>query len=333
MKSQGQKTQITVLYEHDEWFKPLFRELDHRGVPFEPLHVNGLTFDAEAAWNPDRLLFNRMSPSAWQRGRSSAIPLTTEFLALAEKNGVTTLNGTEAWRIEVSKAAQLELIGRVGLKAPPARVIHDGTGALNAAQHLRFPLVTKPNIGGSGAGVRRFDSIDELREAVEDGSFDLGLGGVGLLQEFIPARGGHITRVEVLDGAFLYAIAVSAPDGHFDLCPADFCLDPQEGSTDGPSFCPAEASSGSVTVEAAHPPEEIQRHVEALTAAAGIEVGGVEYIIDDRDGQVYYYDINALSNFVTNPTEVIGFDPFENLVDWLARVAAQHQTAPAAMGV
>ena len=30
----------------------------------------------------------------------------------------------------------------------------------------------------------------------------------------------------------------------------------------------------------------------------GIEVGGVEYFVDDRDGRRYYYDINALSNFV-----------------------------------
>ena len=38
--------------------------------------------------------------------------------------------------------------------------------------------------------------------------------------------------------------------------------------------------------------------------AAGIEVGGVEYMIDDRDGQRYYYDINALSNFVADAPRV-----------------------------
>ena len=34
--------------------------------------------------------------------------------------------------------------------------------------------------------------------------------------------------------------------------------------------------------------------------AAGIDVGGIEYMIDDRDGQRLYYDINALSNFVAD---------------------------------
>ena len=50
---------------------------------------------------------------------------------------------------------------------------------------------------------------------------------------------------------------------------------------------------------------------------AKIDVGGIEYIIDERDGQVYYYDINALSNFVADAVNVIGFDPHARLVDFL----------------
>jgi hypothetical protein len=46
-------------------------------------------------------------------------------------------------------------------------------------------------------------------------------------------------------------------------------------------------------------------------------VGGIEYMVDDRDGEIYYYDINALSNFVADPGRVIGFNPFENLADFL----------------
>jgi hypothetical protein len=52
-------------------------------------------------------------------------------------------------------------------------------------------------------------------------------------------------------------------------------------------------------------------------AAAQIEIGGIEYMIDDRDGRRYYYDINALSNFVADAPRVIGFDPFVRLADWL----------------
>ena len=46
-------------------------------------------------------------------------------------------------------------------------------------------------------------------------------------------------------------------------------------------------------------------------------MGSVEYLIDDRDGTVVYYDINALSNFVANAPQILGFDPHVRLVDYL----------------
>jgi hypothetical protein len=39
--------------------------------------------------------------------------------------------------------------------------------------------------------------------------------------------------------------------------------------------------------------------------------------VDDRDGRHYFYDINALSNFVADARSVVGFDPFVSLVDYL----------------
>ena len=48
-----------------------------------------------------------------------------------------------------------------------------------------------------------------------------------------------------------------------------------------------------------------------------MDVGGIEYLIDDRDGRHYFYDVNALSNFVADARNVIGFDPHERLVDYL----------------
>jgi hypothetical protein len=48
-----------------------------------------------------------------------------------------------------------------------------------------------------------------------------------------------------------------------------------------------------------------------------MELGGVDYLVNARDGLAYLYDVNALSNFVANAAEVIGFDPFVDLVDFL----------------
>ena len=57
--------------------------------------------------------------------------------------------------------------------------------------------------------------------------------------------------------------------------------------------------------------------MEQVAQAAHLDVGGIEYMIDDRDGTARFYDINALSNFVANPLDVLGYDPHDNLVDFL----------------
>jgi hypothetical protein len=42
---------IGVLYEHPDWFKPLFAELDRRGVAYEEIHAARHGFHPSA---PDR---------------------------------------------------------------------------------------------------------------------------------------------------------------------------------------------------------------------------------------------------------------------------------------
>jgi hypothetical protein len=59
---------------------------------------------------------------------------------------------------------------------------------------------------------------------------------------------------------------------------------------------------------------------------AGIDVGGIEYVIDDRNGRLLYYDINALSNFVADPERVIGFNPYARLADYLIAEAHNNET-------
>ena len=45
----------------------------------------------------------------------------------------------------------------------------------------------------------------------------------------------------------------------------------------------------------------------------------MEYLESERDGEVYFYDVNALSNFVGDAPRVVGFDPFVRLGDLIAR--------------
>ena len=111
------------------------------------------------------VVLNRMSPSAYIRGRGHLTFYTLQYLAHLERLGVRVVNGYEAWRTEISKAYQLTLLEQLGLPYPKARVIHHPSQAPAAAEGLRFPVVVKPNIGGSGAGIVRFDTADALARA------------------------------------------------------------------------------------------------------------------------------------------------------------------------
>lgn len=314
MSADHRRRPLGVFYEHPDWFKPLFAELERRGIAFQQIHASGHTFDPAEPETRFAAVLNRMSPSGWQRGRTAEVLYTEGWLHHLEGSGVRVVNGVDAWRTEISKARQLTLLHRLNLPFPKARVVADPSQAPAAAEGLRFPVVTKPNIGGSGAGVRRFDSVEELEAAVQE--LDFGIDHIGLVQEYVPPRNGHIVRVEVVGGRYLYAIAVHPPEGSFNLCPADACVT-ADGKPLERTFCSVDAADRGLRVEAYTPPVAIQAQVEGIMAAAGIGIGGVEYVIDDRDGKPYFYDVNALSNFVADAENVIGFDPVERMVDWL----------------
>lgn len=312
---------IGIFHEHQDWFRPLFAELERRDIPFARIDARQHFYDPQASGQDYALVVNRMSPSAYLRGAGQGIFHTHNFLAHLERRGIPVVNGRLAYTVETSKALQLEIFEQLGLAYPRARVINHASQALAAAEGLRFPVVVKPNIGGSGAGIVRFDEPAALAAAVEAGQIDLGIDQTALVQEYIPARGGHITRVETLDQRYLYAINVYNTGQGFNLCPADICQ-----TTDGVELtrgaCPADAPKSGIRVEATTPPPEVVSAVERIVAAAGIDVGGIEYIVDDRDGRILYYDINALSNFVADAVRVIGFDPHVRLVDYLVKRAA-----------
>lgn len=302
---------IGIYYEHPHWFGPLFAELERRGTAYARLHAAEHRFDPASA-PPFSLVFNRMSPSAWQRGCGDAVFYTHHFLAHLERHGVRVVNGSRAFHAETSKALQLSVLRSLDLPYPPTRIIHRAADAPAAARELRFPVIVKPNVGGSGAGVRRFNHAEELADA----SLELGPDQTALVQEFIETEGGRITRVEVLGGRYLYAIRVYSAGDTFNLCPADACQ-----TTGGDelvrSACPVDAPRNGLRVEGYDAPPAVARQVEQIAAACGIEVGGIEYAVDARDGRLYFYDINALSNFVADAPRVVGFDPFVQLADFL----------------
>lgn len=317
---------IAVYHEHPDWFKPLFAELDRRDVPYVRLDAAAHTFDPSEDDAPFSLVVNRASPSAYLRGHRQSTFYTLHWLRHLERIGIPVVNGSQVYSFELSKASQLDLLEELGLPYPRSRVINDASRAVEAARALRYPVLVKANVGGSGAGIVRYESEAALTGAVARGEVELGVDGVALVQESAPLRDGHIVRVETLGAEYLYAIKVYPAVGSFDLCPANACQ-----TTNGVELvrgaCAVDAPKTGLRVEGYEPPQSIIDQVEAISRRAGLDVGGIEYLVDDRDGKHYFYDINALSNFVADPENVLGFNPWPKFADYLERRAGSSPMA------
>src|ERR1044072_7689846 len=76
---------IAIYYEHPEWFRPLFAELDRRGTPYVRLDASCHRYDASNTETDFGLFFNRMSASAYLRGHGNAIFYTRNYLRHLER--------------------------------------------------------------------------------------------------------------------------------------------------------------------------------------------------------------------------------------------------------
>jgi hypothetical protein len=308
---------IAILYENEAWMAPLFGALDHAGAPYERVFLNELSFDPAGPAPEWSLAVNKISPSSYLRGHARSIAVARELLPLLEERGIPVVNGSRAFALETSKARQLLLLRQLGIRAPAARVITDPAQAPTAARELRFPVIVKPNVGGSGAHMRRFDSPEDL--AAGAGELDLGPDGTGLVQEFIESQDGTSRRVEFLGGEYLYAIRIASEGQDFNLCPADICQVQDVSEFDN---CVVEApTKRQLRIDAFEAPGQIVDDVLRIARVAGLDVGGVEYLVAARDGLPYIYDINALSNFVTDAPSLVGFDPHARFAEWLVERA------------
>ncbi len=312
---------IAIFYEHPNWFQPLFAELDGRGIGYEKEHLNGHVFDPCGDTSPYSLVVNRVSAYPSTDSKPRVVLYVKQYLAYLESIGTTVINGWRSYEVGTSKALQMNIFHKLGMQSPKCRVIHHAGQAVEATKNLQFPVLIKPNVGGSGAGITLFNTREELAAAVDAGKIDLGIDGVALIQEYLKPKDDCIYRVEILNDDFLYAIRLPILEENFNYCPADGC------NIDSFDYCPVGGSSGGDAdsetsgITSFEPDQEVIEKVKQAIAASGADIGGVEYLISTTDDQLYFYDINPLSNFVANATKVVGFDPVPRFVDFIIQRA------------
>ncbi len=303
---------VAVFYEHPQWFEALFACLDRRGVDYVKVPIQDHTFDPQDTSVPAPVILNRLAMSSFLRQDEHALFYSMAALDHWRMLGVRVINGPDVLAYDTSKARQLALFRKAGLDTPKTRVAHRREDIPRLAAEIGYPVMVKVNVGGSGTGMIRYDSAEDLEAAVADKLTPMGVDGVVLVQEYVPAREARVIRCEVLAGKLLYALALDGAGSTFDLCPADVCM------VDKPT----------ITISHYQPPADMVRAVECVAAMSGLDVGGIEYMVDDRDGRSKFYDLNAMSNFVAKPLEVLGWDPHDNLTDFLlAELAATRKAA------
>lgn len=286
--TEPQVGKIYVIHENGAWMEPLRAALRSRRLPYKEWFLADGTVDLDAP-PPAGVFYNRMSASSYTRDHRFGPELAFLVLSWLERHGRRVVNNSRAVQLEVNKAAQYAALNSFGIRTPRTIAVAGRACVPEAVSAFApGPVILKPNRGGKGHGVHLFDTVDALRSHVASDAYEEPVDGVVLLQEYVRAPEPFITRVEFIGGRFHYAVRVDTSDG-FDLCPADACRQ-------GDAACPVgEETAPLFTIHDDVNPSLVKSYQEFL-AANGIEVAGVEFIVDET-GRIYTYDVNTNTNY------------------------------------
>jgi glutathione synthase/RimK-type ligase-like ATP-grasp enzyme len=315
---------VHILFENEAWMAPLRDALADRGLSVTEHYTEGGTLDL-ASVPPQGVWINRMSPSSHTRGHQGGVAFVREFLRHLEAHGRRVINGSNAFGLEVSKVRQDLALRRAGIRSPRSMAVVGGPEVLKqAARTLPLPFITKHNQGGKGLGVKLFEDLDTFDAYVDGSDFEVAIDGVTLLQQYIRPREPYITRVELVDGEFQYAIR-SSTEGGFELCPAVECV---EAKNAGDAFCPI-GGSGTFQLADITADDPLVVAFGRLMRAEGIDVAGIEFV-EDADGLRYTYDINGTTNYNADVEAEHGKHGMGAIADLVLREVRAKQRSAAA---
>lgn len=311
---------LAILYEHPFWHQPLFDELDKLGVSYLKIDLTNNTLnllDIPQA----TVYYNMVSPSAYKRDNQKAIPFSKAICNALEKNKKRVLNGSASNELEFSKSNQIALLNSIDAQSPNT-IIFNTISSLEMIKGIAYPLILKPEQGGSGARIYLINSFGELENLLSTQP-ELWLpDNLLLLQEKLDYDEMFgIIRIEFIEDEMLYAMRVVS-HGAYNLCPSIVC-NPENGSNSvceiptlarKPEFYPYVEISDKEIIEA-----------KRVFKATNHSIGSVEYIIDKKGRQVFY-DINANSNLRDSIGQAFGVKPFEKVAQYLQQFIIDNKT-------
>ena len=274
---------ICILNEQAEWDRALISELERQGFecdvwPLCNLHLSMLRQPQQST-----VFLNRYSPSSFWRGNGTAQGAAHSAITWLEAHGCTVINGRQALELEVSKVAQALACRSVGLRFPYTELVSGREALLRATEgwgrsisRQSSPLVLKPNCGGSGNGVKRYDTSQQLLEALQQQKEKVSSpDGILLLQQFIASA--FIHRLEFVGGKLLYAVKIRTEQGKFNHCPCEQDVSGACQLGQPPKFAIDEAfpaSEGEMLLVQA---------LERMLRSYNVDIAGIEAIRDARE--------------------------------------------------
>jgi hypothetical protein len=307
------RVKVHVLHENPDWYAPLGAAFDAAGVPHEQWLLTGGMLDLDDR-PPAGVFWSRMSASSHTRQHPHAKDQARAVLSWLESQGRRVVNGRWALELEVSKAAQLSELRAAGFDVPRTLAVAGAAELPAAARKLPAPFIGKHNQGGKGLGVRLFASHDEFDAYLASAQYLTPVDGITLLQEYVQSAEPFITRVEIVGGAFVYAIKADTARGGFELCPADACaVETGTGEQDpGPALFALREGFD-------HP--VIGRYLD-FARDNGIEIAGFEFI-ETADGRLVTYDINTTTNYNAEIEAAAPRPALSEVAAFLGRLLAQ----------
>ncbi|HTJ70594.1 MAG TPA: hypothetical protein VL551_23855 [Actinospica sp.] len=296
---------VFVLHENPEWYPPIAAAFDEAGVEHEPwlLGAGPLDLDSEP---PRGVFWSRMSASAHTRGHPYAKDHARAVLSWLESRGRRVVNGRGVLELEMSKVQQLAALRAAGIDVPRTVAVVGPEQIADVAGKFAAPFIVKPNQGGKGLGVRRFESVEELSTYLDSPDHTPPVDGVTLVQEYVQAAQPFITRVEIVGGEFVYALTADTARGGFELCPADACAVPG-----GELFALRPDFDG-------HP--LVAQYLD-FARRNDIEIAGFEFI-ETADGRTVTYDVNTNTNYNPAIEAVAPRSGPGSIAAYLARILA-----------